>query len=52
MTELSKRAKRKKRRRIEAESYAKDARFWRNQKSADRLGYNRPVDKQASKDLK
>lgn len=41
---------RKKRRIIENDAYAKDARYWRGKpKSADRLLYDKPVNKQASK---
>jgi DNA-binding FadR family transcriptional regulator len=42
---------RKLRRRIENEAYAKDARFWRNPRSAERIGYTRPIDRQAAKEL-
>jgi hypothetical protein len=49
--ELSAKGKRKLRRKAENEFYAKDARFWHNPKSADRMGYDRPVNTQATRDL-
>jgi len=45
----TKRAKRKIRRRIENDAYAETARFWRNQRSADRMLYDKPVDRQAAR---
>jgi hypothetical protein len=51
MLELSPRALRKQRRRQEAEAYAATARFWRNIRSADRMLYNQPVDRQAAQEL-
>jgi hypothetical protein len=50
-TTLSPKALRKLRRRAENDTYAKDARFWMNLKSADRMGYKNPVNRQASKEL-
>jgi hypothetical protein len=50
MTEPSIRSKKRLRRRLECEAYAKDARFWKNKiKSADRKFYDRPTDGQAVK---
>jgi hypothetical protein len=48
---LSPKAMRKLRRRVENDAYAKDARFWLNLKSADRMGYKKPVNRQAAKEL-
>jgi hypothetical protein len=48
---LTTKSMRKRRRRIENDAYAKGARFWRNLKSADRLDYHRPVNKQAARNL-
>jgi hypothetical protein len=50
-TTLSPKALRKLRRRAENNSYGKDARFWSNFKSADRMGYKKPVNRQASKEI-
>jgi hypothetical protein len=49
--QLSAKALRKRRRKAESDAYAKDARFWRNQKSADRLGFTHPIDRQAAKEI-
>lgn len=47
----TKRALRKLRRRLESDAYAKEARFWRKLKSADRLGYDKPVNRLAAREL-
>jgi hypothetical protein len=44
-------ALRKLRRRSENDAYAKEARFWANPKTALRMGYNKPVDRQAALEL-
>jgi DNA-binding FadR family transcriptional regulator len=49
--DLSPKAKRKLARKIRNEVLAKEARFWRNAPSAERLGYSRPVNRQAAKEL-
>ena len=46
------RASRKRQRRADNEALAKDARFWRGLKSADRIHYSQPVNRQAAKDLR
>lgn len=52
MAELSRRALRKLKRRAENDFYAKDARFWNGKlKSADRMNYDKPINRQAVKDL-
>jgi hypothetical protein len=49
----SNKALRKRRRRLENEAYAQDARFWNGKiKSADRMGYKHPADKKALGELK
>jgi hypothetical protein len=48
---LCRKALRKLRRKAENDAHAKDARFWLNIKSADRMGYKKPVDRQAAKEL-
>lgn len=42
---------RKLRRRLEADAFAIDARYWRRLRSADRLGYHQPVNRQAAREL-
>jgi len=44
-------ALRKLRRRAETDAYAKVARFWANPKTATRMGYDRPINRQAAKDI-
>jgi hypothetical protein len=51
MGEHSKRALRKQRRRVENDAYARAARFWLRPKSADRMGYDKPINRQAAKDI-
>lgn len=48
---LSAKALRKRRRKEDTERLAKEARFWRKKQSAIQLGYNKPVNRQAAKDL-
>ena len=49
---MSRKAIRKLRRCMENDFYAKDARFWINKiKSADRMLYDRPVDRNALEEL-
>jgi hypothetical protein len=50
-TPPSSKALRKLKRRAENDAYAKEARFWEKPKTALRLGYDRPVNRQAAKDL-
>ena len=44
-------ALRKSRRRRENDAYAEVARFWTNPKTALRMGYEKPADRQAAKDI-
>jgi hypothetical protein len=39
------------RRRAEERALAKDARFWGDLRTADRMGYTKPIDRQAAKEL-
>jgi hypothetical protein len=48
---ISERALRKRRRRAENDDLAKEARFWKGPKTALRMGYERPVNRLAAKDL-
>jgi hypothetical protein len=48
---LTPKAIRKLRRRIENDVYAKEARFWANPKTAVRMGYDKPVNRQAAREL-
>ena len=48
---LSAKALRKLRRKADNEALAKEARFWRKEQSALQLGHNKPVNRQAAKDL-
>ena len=48
----SPKALRKLRRRVENDAYAKEARFWEKPKTALRMGYDKPIDRQAVKDLR
>ena len=50
-TPPSPKALRKLRRRVENDAYAKEARFWEKPKTALRMGYDKPIDRQASKEL-
>ena len=47
---ISKRERRL-RRKEDNERLAKESRFWKNARSAIQLGYNKPVNRQAAKDL-
>jgi len=49
--ELSAKALRKLRRKVENEALAKIARFWRKPGSAERIGSAQPVNRQAAKEL-
>ncbi len=45
------RKERRLRRKEDNERLAKESRFWRNAQSAIQLGHNKPVNRQAAKDL-
>jgi len=47
----SPKASRKMRRRVDNDAYAREARFWEKPKTPLRMGYDKPVNRQAAKDL-
>ena len=50
--ELTPKAARKLRRRIANEHLVREARFWNNPRSAEQMGNDKPINRQAAKELR